>query len=323
MRLDFRLLVVDDNASGIGIALSSLGDYLETMGYELVPDVLSRCGPEEVGKLQEDGRKFDLLMVDYDLGPGAKEDGVDVVRALRGIMKYTETVFYSVSPPRDLYKKIAERDIQGVFVSEREGLPEVLGGLAEIVIRKAVDLTHTRGLAMAEGAAMEALMLRTIRSALDGARNLCLERATARAGERLRKAKKGAVKKLKGKLRDKGFSGVLDDRLFDAHHRWRTILALAKCLPEEPDGHLDTVKRYGRLVERRNRLAHGAEEATEDEVVALLMEGVVPDFAGSSDEAMADFRQDLRRHREAMEAVCRAIDAEFGGAGGSKEPKKP
>ena len=89
MRLDFRLLVVDDNTRGIGIALSTLRDYLEMMGYELVPDVLTRCGPEEVGKLQEDGRKFDLVMVDYDLGPGTKEDGVDVVSALRGIMKYT------------------------------------------------------------------------------------------------------------------------------------------------------------------------------------------------------------------------------------------
>lgn len=319
MRLHFRLLVVDDNARGIGSALASLRDYLKRMGYELVRDVRTSLDTEEVGELRKEGRKYDLVMVDYNLGPGKRRGGVGVVARLRAIMRYTETVFYSVSPQKDLYEEIAGRNIQGVFVAEREELPEVLRGLADIVIGKSVDLTHTRGLAMAEGADMERLMLRTIGSVLEGKVGECVEKATERSAQRLRKAKKSAVKRLKKKLREKSLSGVLDDRLFDAHHRWMTILALAKCLPEGPDGHLDTVKRYDTLAKRRNRLAHDAEEATEQEVVALLMGGAARDTVKSSDDAMAEFRRDLRRHRDALEAVCRAIDREFGGTGKEKK----
>lgn len=319
MTLYFRLLVIDDEPMVLQ-AVQDLRRHLEEKGFSLTirqPTNLSVRNWERL--VPAEGQDLDLVMVDFNLGK--EHNGADFLQWFRSRTKFTETVFYTAGQEERLRDEIKEKRIDGVFVATRENLDEVLTGTADIVIGKAMDLTHTRGLAMAAGADMEARMLRTIQSAVYGEGNSCVEGATERAGERLRKAKKDAVKGLKKKLRTKGFSGILDDRLFDARHRWMTILSLAKCLSEKPDDQLETVKRYGALLDKRNLLAHVEEGTKERRGSNLSVEGVVGDTAGGDKDAMAEFRRDLRRHGEALEAVCDAIDQEFGRRGKGKEPQ--
>lgn len=318
MRLDFRLLVVDDNARGIEPVLLSLEEHLEAVGFELSRTVWTGLGVEDVSEPPGKGRKYDLVMVDYDLGQGTKGDGVDVVAALRQSMKYTEMVFYSMAPQEDLYRKIAAGNIQGVFVAEREDLSEILRGLADIVIGKAVDLTHARGLAMAEVADIDALMTRTIRKALTGDITSCLGEREGRIRRRLEKDKRRAVRKLLEGLQ-RGVPGVLDNPLFDSHHKWRAVRKLAECLARVPEAEMRTVERYDALLKKRNDLAHV--RAREENGVEVLRSAAAAGEVGIviDDAWMSTLRQEIREHRKAIEVVCAAIEAEFGDAGAQEE----
>ena len=59
-------------------------------------------------------------------------------------------VFYSSAPLSELLAELAGHQVAGVFVANRQTIGEALIGLADTVIGKAVDLSHMRGIAMAE-----------------------------------------------------------------------------------------------------------------------------------------------------------------------------
>ncbi len=54
-------------------------------------------------------------------------------------------VFYSVDPARDLYGRLAESKVEGVFVATRDELGETLNGVADTIIGKAMGLRTLRG----------------------------------------------------------------------------------------------------------------------------------------------------------------------------------
>lgn len=326
MRLHFRLLAVDDNRRGLEAVLSSLEEHLDVVGFELVSDVRTGLSTEDVSELREMRRKFDLVMVDYDLGPEAKGDGVDVVADLRGVMKYTETVFYSVVPRRDLYEEIAGRNIQGVFVAEREDLLDVLRGLADIVIGKAVDLTHMRGIAMAEVAEIDVLMGETLYRALSDAGTSCPEAIEEEIKDEYLGRSDKRAETLRSRVEEGGMRSVVKDgKVFTSFDKWRAIRTLSKRVSRVTAQDLDRGKRYGKeVIEERNTLAHVREEFTEDGLSVLRSDsGARSGETTINERWMMNFRRKLREHREAMEAVCHAIDVEFGGAGGSEKPEKP
>ena len=139
MKLEFRLLVVDDDPRGIETALEILRDHLRDKGFELVPkfaDDFSEYGVRDL--ITGEGRDYDLAIVDYNLGE-PDTDGAVVADRLRREMQYTDMVFYSSDPSRDLYETLAVGRVSGVFVEERTGLDEALTGLADTVIGKVVD----------------------------------------------------------------------------------------------------------------------------------------------------------------------------------------
>ncbi len=315
MRLEFRLLVVDDDAKGVEASILNLEDYLRTEGFELVRDLRKRLSEEEIRSYGDrHWRQFDLVMVDYNLS--SPDNGADVVKALRGRMRFTETVFYSMGRTKGLYREIAERDIQGVFVAERDELDEVLPKLAHVVIGKTVDVIHARGSAMAEVADLDARMENTLRRVLETATDGAGAGVVEQIEEEYRNRRRTLGKRVEKELVARGLVGVLDKGpMFGSLDRWRAIRALAKRLTQGPGSEVEVVGRYStEILDQRNLLAHVRQEEGKDGTVVLRShrsgdeEGVVID-----DEWMRGFRNDLRRHREAVDAVCRAIDEEFGG----------
>lgn len=315
MRLEFRLLVVDDDAKSVKASILSLEDYLETEGFVLVQDLRKSLSEEEIRSYGDrHWRQFDLVMVDYNLS--SPDNGADVVKALRGKMRFTETVFYSMGRTKGLYQEIAERDIQGVFVAERDELDEVLPNLAHVVIGKTVDVIHARGSAMAEVADIDARMEDTLRRVLETATDGTGAGVVEQIEEEYRKRRRTLGKRVEKELVASGLVGVLDKGpMFGSLDRWRAIRALAKRLTHGPGSEVDVVGRYStEILDKRNLLAHVRQEEGKDGTVVLRSrrsadaEGVVID-----DEWMRGFRNDLRRHREAADAVCRAIHEEFVG----------
>ena len=313
MKLQFSLLIVDDAADQVGEAVRILGDHLEARGFILrckVAENLSMRGLRELAR--REGKDYDLVMVDYNLGQD-ETDGAVAAERLRRELQYTDMVFYSSNPELDLHAKIAEQGLSGVFIARRDSLDEALKGLADTVIGKVVDLNQMRGIAMAEVAEMDVIMERALLRALDHNGTL-FDKGTRRTLARVREAVTDWGRAVEKRLEEGGLTAVVSDgRLFSSAYKYRAVRRLAQCLPEPPGEALGVLEDYeSEILRKRNMLAHSEEDAAEDGRVVLR--SIKRDEAEVIDDSwMVGFRLELRRHRAALETVCGALGKAVGG----------
>jgi len=314
MKLEFQLLVVDDNPRSIDNAVALLGDYLDAKGFSLKQSVAGDLSDAGLRKLaRQAGRDFDLVAVDYNLGR-QDNDGAQAASRLRRELQFTDMVFYSSDPSVNLYQELARQEVPGVFVASRQDLDEAFKGLADTIIGKAIDLNHMRGIAMAEVAEMDVLMeeiLEKVFSSQDG-------ELVAKASETLSKLLAGAEESLEGLRVVVGEARILDivtdSRLFSSMHRYKAINRVAKCLEHKPTAAIETLKTYDAdIIQNRNTLAHAKEDVAEDGTVTLraMKRGKPP--VSIDENWMVAFRGKLRTQRAALSEVCDALSAHVDG----------
>lgn len=147
MRLDFNVLWVEDNQGAVESQKDRIASILRKEGFRLAVQFATSVD-EATGFLSNSifGDHIDLVLMDYDLGAGKKGDeGVSEVRA---IFEYKDIIFYSGQTTGSLAGMIAERQIPGVFTSHRSDLPDVVSGVFENLVRKVLDIDHSRGIVM-------------------------------------------------------------------------------------------------------------------------------------------------------------------------------
>lgn len=91
--------------------------------------------------------EVDLILVDWDLGGGVH--GEDVISKVRQVTQYKDVVFYSAqTPAADLRRLAFEKGLEGIYCASREGLVDEVVGVFESLVKKVLDLDHTRGIVM-------------------------------------------------------------------------------------------------------------------------------------------------------------------------------
>lgn len=310
MKLEFSLLIVDDDADSIEQAINILRDYLETKGFTLAVQYEKEFSEQHLHDLAlSEGRNYDLVVIDYNLGRD-DTDGAEVAYRLRRDLAYTDMVFYSSDTAAQLLVKLANNEVEGVFVATRDELDTALTGLANTVIGKAVDLNHMRGIAMAEVAEMDVLMQETL-SRFFQSSNEQVVAAGKRTIKSLRRGNERSQKQLEKSYREGGLPSLVSDgRLFSFTDKYWAIGRAVKCLPEEPSEAVSVLASYeDEIINKRNMLAHVKEESAEDG--KTILRSIKSDVT-IDDDWMTIFRQNLRRHRGALTSVCEAIDNHFG-----------
>ena len=322
MRLEFRLLVIDDQGKPEE-AVEDLKGHLRDQGFSpkvTVPDDLSEGNLDHLAK--EEGHEFDLVIVDYHLRQ--EYDGPQVLGDFRRRMKFTEMIFYTADPVANLYSEIAEAKIDGVFVARRDDdLDDVLRGVADIVIGKAVDLNHMRGIAMAEVAEIDVRMGDTLHRALADPENSCAREIETKIRDSFLQRKAGLAARIRKRV-DNGelWNVVRDGRVFTSYDKWKALRVLARCVLTETQAHeLDGYDEE--VLEPRNRLAHIREEKGKDGKIVLRSDAGAGRETTIDEEWMTRFRHALGKYQNSIRAVCGAIDGTFGATDGSEEPEEP
>ena len=313
MKLAFQLLVVDDQPDTVGNAISNLEDYLDEKGFDLAQTEPPALSGSDWDTFLNQGRSYDLVMVDYNLSQS--EMGDIAAKKLRAALPYTDIIFYSAAkPPTELLRLLAEQQVEGVFVAHRQELDEPLVGLADAVIGKAVDLNHMRGIAMAEVAEMDLLMEELLVHVfqLD---HPDIHTVANRTIRKLESSMDDQSKSFRRDLEKGGLSAVVSDgRVFTLHHKYIALQRLAKLLP---DAHLaprlQMLKSFrDDIMKNRNLLAHVKEDSDGNGDVILRSTTSGGASLVINDEWMAIFRQNLRKHRDTLEALCTALRQHFG-----------
>lgn len=314
MRLDFKLLVIDDNPTSVESAVGELADHLEARGFHLrrhnAPD-LSAAGLKKLAR--QEGRDYDLVIIDYNLGRSDTNGAIAAAR-MRSQLPYTDIIFYSTDPNADLYEELAREKVMSIFLTYRLALGETLTGVADTIIGKAVDLSHMRGIAMAEVAEMDVMMEEILERVFSANDPLFVQAATATMAKLLETAR-ARLEAVEASVGDNRLLEILGDgELFSSANKYMTVRRVAKCLGTRPTAALATLNSYqADIINGRNTLAHAMDEVGADENVTLRSIKRGQPAVVIDDDWMTAFRKSLRKHHSALREVCLALERHLTG----------
>lgn len=148
MRLDFNVLWVDDQPNYVASQSKSITQQMANQGFDFRPklcETLDKVGAQISDDVFTD--EIDLILVDWDLGNN--EYGEDAIERVRKIVRYKDVIFYSgQATVTELQQKAFDRRLEGVYCASREELTYEVIGVFESLIKKVLDLDHTRGIVM-------------------------------------------------------------------------------------------------------------------------------------------------------------------------------
>lgn len=148
MRLDFNVLWVDDQPASVGAQITDIKRQMQQHGFEFVAKLCRSM--EDVSTQIADSvfkDEVDLILVDWDLGGG--KHGQDAIFEIRQDIPYKDVVFYSaMTDVATLRTEAFKRDLEGVYCATRQGLVDEVMGVFESLVKKVLDLDHTRGIVM-------------------------------------------------------------------------------------------------------------------------------------------------------------------------------
>lgn len=148
MRLDFNVLWVDDQPRAIDAQITPIKRRMQEEGFEFKP-VICRSLDEVMSKLGQGvfNDEIDLILADWDLGGGTH--GQDAIAVIRDAIPYKDVVFYSAATSAvDLRRLAFDNELEGIFCATRDGLVGEVLGVFESLVKKVLDLDHTRGIVM-------------------------------------------------------------------------------------------------------------------------------------------------------------------------------
>ncbi len=220
MRLDFNLLWVEDQEGQVLSQYEKIKRSLKREGFKtkviFVPNV------EEAIKLLESdvyGDNIDLILMDFDLGEKNKS-GADGLKDVRQIMPYKDIIFYSAKADK-LQEMVAQRTIQGVDCSTRTGLPDTVERVFEKLVKKVIDIDHSRGIVMGATSDIDYAVNTVLDALFENDDENFQTKALAKISEKMAKKRKAfqasdiAVSKLENlkDIKDHHFVFTSDDRL--------------------------------------------------------------------------------------------------------------
>lgn len=148
MRLDFNVLWVDDQPDRVASQIKSIALQMAYEGFDFRPRQCTTVAEME-NAISEDvfTDEVDLILVDWDLGNDVH--GEDAIERIRQIVQYKDVVFYSgQATVVELRAKAYGKQLEGIYCAGREDLVNEVIGVFESLIKKVLDLDHTRGIVM-------------------------------------------------------------------------------------------------------------------------------------------------------------------------------
>ena len=259
MRLDFNVLWVDDQPDRITSLIEAIERRMEAQGFLFKPrlcrsiDAVRQSVADTVFK-----DEIDLILVDWDLGGGV--EGQDAIAATRDAVSYKDVVFYSAMKPAEELRQLAsDRQLEGIYCATRENLVEEVIGVFNSLVKKVLDLDHTRGIVMGATSDIDHMVnecLVAIHDKLDHeGQQAMLKEALARIDERISDLTKRAAV-----VKDSTTMATLFEAhlIFTANDRLRILSGVLKyeTFRDHADARKAVISYMQDVVPERNGLGH-------------------------------------------------------------------
>ena len=161
MNLDFGILWIEDSYSAA--EEENLKRRVRDAGFIARIEALPNgTGIEELARLHKLYHSYDFILLDFRL---KDESGDDLAPKVRRLFPSTTVLFYSGSANEDdLRRRIADKQVEGVYCSARTRFIDRTGALIDQTARALDRLSGMRGLAMRVVAECDTLMKKAVLS---------------------------------------------------------------------------------------------------------------------------------------------------------------
>ncbi len=306
MRMDFNILWVENQQDLVEAQKDRLERLVRKEGFRLRVEFVKSVD-EAVANLSEDvyTDHVDLVLMDYDLGAG--KTGAEGLVEVRHLIPYRDVIFYS-SQANELLKMVLQKGVEGVFCSTRDELPDRCFGVFEALIKKVVDIDHSRGIVMGTTSDIDHFVMDALIASFDR----CDDAGKAAALEQIQKDLKKMRERFEKAAGDIAAVKHLSD-LFDYHAFYTSVdrlELLRKVLKSgAPDAHEASdaalIEYIQEALPRRNDLAH----------VRVQVEGFSRKLINRKNVEltaadMKRLRLQLLQHHENIERICMALKSQ-------------
>lgn len=250
MNLTFRVLWFDDARDYIeSLDLDPLKETIKSWGF--FPELIFVESQDEFMKYKP-FTSFDLIVVDYNLGIDDKH-GEDFIQIIRGNSVYTEIIFYSANKSSDLWDAVRLRELEGVFVANRQVVLEKLERVSHQVVHKVLDLNNMRGMVMAEVGDIDVILDSITRHGFTSLQSEQQKEVLTRFHEDAAKQNKQMESRLGQFGEAPELEGMIE--LCDSVKRWKNFRRLVKYRQDLNAVQIDNYQ--DEVLGPRNFLAHG------------------------------------------------------------------
>ena len=155
MRIDYRILWFEDNASSYSTKKAFVKNIIEDFGFNFV-EPRNEVDGSNIETIPYS--MYDLIIADMSLANGSTS--IKLMDAIRKKSVFTEVLFYSSNGEKVVREELAKYNIDGAYCSGRDNddfefkVREVIYTL----IKKTQDLNSLRGLVMAETSELDKKM---------------------------------------------------------------------------------------------------------------------------------------------------------------------
>lgn len=159
MKKDYLILWFDDRATSVRAPKAKIEKHLKKFG---VRPLIRHFDPSEKGTgiLDEedvrtvlDNPELDMIMMDYNL---TSTHGNDMIKELRTKNIFVPVVFYSQQHVDELKRTLTQDNVDGVFVSSRQGLVTKVERILSALLEKEQKVRRIRGLLLNSTSEIEA-----------------------------------------------------------------------------------------------------------------------------------------------------------------------
>ena len=299
MKLSFSVLWFDDTEIFFdSLDVDWLKNEIENWGFS--PDIQLVTTPEQFVSFSP-YQKIDLIVVDKNLEEYG--EGQDFIAKLRNHAVYTEVIFYTAGNASALWDAIREKELEGVFVSNRGTILQKISKVGRQSIRKVLDLENMRGIVMAEVGQLDHLLDEILMMGLSGLSGESLGVVFKKFHKEAEKQNVEFGERLSGFINSPDVSEMLD--MCDSNKRWENFNRLWKYHEK-----LKNKEKFGDykadVLDLRNVLAHGKPENI-DGGYLFIHRGKEYLY---NDEASDNLRRTILRYKKEFSAVLEELKAQ-------------
>ncbi|MEW6029240.1 MAG: hypothetical protein AB1554_07125 [Chloroflexota bacterium] len=296
MKLTFSILWFDDTEDYFG-SLDTDGLKAEVLSWGFFPDIMLVTTPDKFLS-HSPYKEFDLIVVDRNLEEYG--EGQDFIADLRNNAIYTEVIFYTAGNANDLWDAIREKQLEGVFVSNRSNILSKISKVGRQSIRKVLDLENMRGIVMAEVGEIDHLLGEIIMVGIGSLPHELQKTIFDKFHKEAAKQNQESSDRLTTFIANPSIDEMLD--MCDSNKRWENFNRLWK--------HHDKLKKEDKfgdykseVLDIRNILAHGKPEFRDG---GYLFRHRGREFF-FNDEASNELRKTILSYKRAFSSILEMI----------------